>query len=135
MSSEERISVLDESGAVVGEAPRSRVRAENLWHGATGVLVRNSDGDIYVHRRTDSKDLFPGAHDCLAGGVLLAGETPEEGARRELEEELGIAGVALGPVTQGRYADDKTRYIAHVYEITWDGPIVHQADEVAWVRG
>ncbi len=132
MSSEERISVLDESGAVVGEAPRSRVRAENLWHGATGVLVRNSDGDIYVHRRTDTKDLFPGAHDCLAGGVLLAGETAEEGARRELEEELGIAGVALGPVTQGRYADDQTRYIAHVYEITWDGPIVHQADEVAW---
>jgi aminoglycoside phosphotransferase (APT) family kinase protein/isopentenyldiphosphate isomerase len=132
VNDDEWVAVVDESGAVVGSAPRSRVRAENLWHAATGVLVRNSFGDIYVHRRTDTKDLFPGAHDCLAGGVLLAGETPEAGALRELEEELGISGVPIRPVTRGRYADDQTRYIASVYEITWDGPIVHQADEVAW---
>jgi len=129
---DEQVALVDESGVVVGQAPRSRVRAQNLRHMATGVLVRDSYGLVYVHRRTDTKDVFPSAHDCVAGGVVLAGETPEVAAARELAEELGVAGVPLRPLLTADYADDQTRYLAHVYEATWDGPIVHQAEEVAW---
>ena len=64
------------NGRVVGCAPRSQMRAENLPHAATSVAVRDADGRIYVHRRTDTKDLFPGAHDVWAGGVVAAGEEP-----------------------------------------------------------
>jgi len=58
----------DPQGRVVGHAPRSRMRADNLPHAATAVAVRDRAGRIYVHRRTDTKDLFPGAHDVWAGG-------------------------------------------------------------------
>jgi aminoglycoside phosphotransferase (APT) family kinase protein len=128
---DEQVALVDESGAVVGQAPRSRVRAENLRHQATGVLVRDSYGLIYVHRRTDTKDVFPGAHDCASGGVVLAGESPHAAAERELAEELGVAGVPLRPLLTADYADDYTRYVAHVYQATWDGPITHQPEEVA----
>ena len=127
---DEQVALVDESGAVVGQAPRSRVRAENLRHQSTGVLLRNSYGLIYVHRRTDTKDVFPGAHDCAAGGVVVAGETAESAAKRELAEELGVSGVPLRPLLKAEYSDDVTRYVAHVYEATWDGPIVHQPEEV-----
>jgi aminoglycoside phosphotransferase (APT) family kinase protein len=129
---DEQVALVDESGVVVGQAPRSQVRAQNLRHRATGVLVRDSYGLVYVHRRTDTKDVFPGAYDCVAGGVVLAGEEPQAAAERELAEELGVSGVPLRPLLTAAYADEYTRYVAYVYEATWDGPIAHQPTEVAW---
>jgi 8-oxo-dGTP pyrophosphatase MutT (NUDIX family) len=42
-------------------------------------------------------------HDCLAGGVVDPGETPEQTATRELREELGIIGVQLVAVTSAAW--------------------------------
>jgi 8-oxo-dGTP pyrophosphatase MutT (NUDIX family) len=54
-----------------------------------------------------------------------------DAARRELAEELGISGVQLVPVFRAWYHDDATRYLAFGYEAVWDGPVVHQPEEVA----
>jgi 8-oxo-dGTP pyrophosphatase MutT (NUDIX family) len=128
----ELVTVLDEDGEPADVAPRSQVREQNLLHAATAVLVRRSDGRVYVHRRTETKDIYPGAHDCWAGGVLAAGEQPDAGARRELAEELGIDGVELEPLFVTRWSDDSVRAIYHVYRCVWDGEVVHQLAEVAW---
>lgn len=128
----ELVAVLDDSGRQCDVATRARVRRDNLLHGATAILVRRGDGSIYVHRRTDSKDIYPGAHDCWAGGVLAADEIADDGALRELAEELGITGVRLTPLLTTRWSDDRVRAIYHAYTLTWDGPIVHQPEEVAW---
>lgn len=128
----EMISRYDEGGAVVGEVSRARMRAENLWHGCVVIVVRSLDGErVYVHRRTDTKDIFPGLYDCAAGGVIDAGESPGEAAARELAEELGVR----APVTflfRTVYVDDATRYHAWFYEARSDGPFTHQPEEVAW---
>ena len=129
---EELVDLYDEAGRVVGRAPRSRVRAENLPHAGTGVVVRNSRGEIYVHRRTDTKDVFPGCYDLAAGGVVAAGEDPDDAAVREAAEELGVRGVPLRPLGVTRYADERTTYVAFLYETVYDGPITHQSQEVAW---
>ena len=131
---DEVVAVSNPDGVVVGAAPRWRMRRDNLWHHATGVIVRDRLGRVYVHRRTATKDVYPGRHDCCAGGVVLAGETPAAAARRELAEELGISGVRLHPVLRSSYADDVTRHHAYVYEATWNGPVRHQTDEIEWGR-
>jgi isopentenyldiphosphate isomerase len=126
----------DDTGAVTGWARRDEVRARNLPHAATAVLVRNSRGQVYLHRRTDTKDVYPGMYDVWAGGCVGAGEDPDDAARRELAEELGISGVQLVPVFRAWYRDDATHYLAFGYETVWDGPVVHQPEEVAeggWV--
>lgn len=129
----ELVELYSEDGRPTGEvAERSRMRAENLRHAATQVVVRNGSGQVYVHRRTDVKDVYPGYYDLAAGGVLQAGEVPDEAAERELAEELGIAGVTLTPLFEADYADDHTRFHAYCYECTWDGPIRWQPEEVAW---
>ncbi len=129
---EELVALLDEHNQVYGAAPRSRVRRENLRHSATGVLVRNSRGDIYVHRRTMTKDVFPGRYDVMAGGVIAYGEDPYDAAVRELAEELGITGVQLVALPEGDYRDDDTAYHAYLYSCVWDGPVRHQPEEVEW---
>jgi len=121
----------DPDGRVVGTAPRDVMRAENLPHGATAVLVRRSTGEIYVHRRADTKDLWPGRHDCAAGGVLQAGEDPDEAATRELAEELGIEGAQLTPLVRRWYRDADTCYFAYAYVTTWDGLVRFPDGEVA----
>ena len=129
---EELVAVLDEDGAVVGVRPRSEVRRHNLRHAATAVLLRHPDGRIHVHRRSPGKDWQPSAHDAAAGGVLQVGEEPAAAAERELEEELGVTAVPLEKLLVSRYDDETTRYVAHVYEATYDGPLRFADGEVVW---
>ncbi|MEO5709878.1 MAG: NUDIX domain-containing protein [Nocardioidaceae bacterium] len=132
----EIVALVDRSGAVVGSAPRSVVRRDNLLHAATAVLVRDGSGRIYVHRRSPDKDWAPSAHDAAAGGVMTAGEEPAPSAARELAEELGIEGASLRPLGVSVYEDDTTRCVEHCFETTWDGEVTHADGEVvagAWM--
>lgn len=121
------------TGSVTGTATRDRVRAENLPHAATGVLLADHAGRVYVHRRTDDKDVYPGMWDCWAGGVVGAGEAPLDAARRELAEELGVDLPAerLEPVLTRWWRDERTHCLAFCYRARWSGPVTHQASEVA----
>ncbi|MFC3896580.1 NUDIX hydrolase [Lentzea rhizosphaerae] len=126
------INLYDEERFVIGTVSRERMRAENLWHGCATIVVRSLDGSrVYVHRRTDTKDIFPGLYDCTAGGVIDAGEVPDTAAERELREELGVE-VPLKKLFISKYVDDHTRYHVWVYEARTDGPFTHQPEEVAW---
>jgi len=128
---EEVVALYDDGGRPDGSAPRSVMRAQNLRHAATGIIVRDPYGRIYVHRRTPTKDVYPAHWDFTAGGVVLAGEDPLAGARRELEEELGVTS-ELEPLGESDYADSHTSYHAFRYVTTWDGPITPQPEEVAY---
>jgi 8-oxo-dGTP pyrophosphatase MutT (NUDIX family) len=133
---DEQVAVFDADGRVVGAAPRSQVYAEGLWHGSAGVLVRSTDGQrLYVHRRTDTKAVFAGLHDCLAGGVIDPGETPLQTATRELREELSITGqtpeALASAAWDGEWAGRPMRCHVFAFGISYDGPIHHQAEEIA----
>lgn len=134
----ETIAVYDGAGHPVGAAARGDVYRDGLWHASAGVLVRSGDGRrLYVHRRTDTKLVGAGAHDCLAGGVVAPGETPEVTAVRELAEELGIEVPAsavrpLGSIAwQGAWDGLDMRCHLFAYELRYDGPIRHQPEEIA----
>ncbi|MBW0107134.1 NUDIX domain-containing protein [Pseudonocardia sp. KRD-291] len=141
----ERIAVYDAKGRVVGEAARGEVYARSLWHGTAATLLRSTDGRrVYVHRRTDDKLVMAGLHDCWAGGVIDAGESPDDAAERELAEELGISGVPLqhlftlgwdscaeGTDTGPGTGPHGLRAHVFAYQAFSDGPVTHQASEIA----
>ncbi len=117
---------------VVGVATRAEMRSRNLRHRCAEIVVVNSSGEIYVHRRTETKDVYPGMYDMVVGGVLAADESWDEGAARELAEETGIASVPLRFLLKHVFDGPQERALMRLYEVTWDGPILPQPEEIAW---
>jgi len=131
-ASDELVDLVDGRNEVTGWTTRREVRTKNLLHRGVGILCCNSRGEIYVHRRTTSKDVFPGMYDMFVGGVVGKGETYLDAARREIREELGIIGPEPRSLFLHLYEGPLNRSWVAVYEVEWDGPIVHQVAEVEW---
>lgn len=127
---EEIVAIVDDQNAVVGAAPRREMRRKRLPHRSTYILVFNSRGELCVQRRTKTKDVYPGYFDPAAGGVVLSGESYEEGAKRELAEELGIRDVPLTPLFEFYYADETTRVWGAAFSCIWDGGMILQKEEI-----
>lgn len=127
---DERVAIVDERNRVVGEASRREMRAGNLIHRATYVLVFDPAGRLCFQRRTRTKDVYPGCWDVAAGGVVRAGESYEESAARELAEELGIRGVVLAPLFDFFHDAPENRVWGRAFRCVWDGPLVLQETEV-----
>lgn len=129
-AADEIVTLVDQHNNVIGAVPRREMRAKRLPHRSTYVLVFNSRGELYVQKRTLTKDIFPGYYDPAAGGVVLAGESYEQGALRELEEEMGIRGVPLSWLFEFYFEDVHSRVWGGAFSCVYDGTIVLQEEEV-----
>jgi isopentenyldiphosphate isomerase len=129
---DELVDVVDEEDRVVRQTTRREVRAHNLLHRAVAIMCRRTAGQVFVHRRADTKDVFPGRYDMFVAGVVGAGESYQAAAARELAEELGIAGTPLTPAFHHRYEGPAERSWSAVYEVRWDGPVRIDPVELAW---
>lgn len=130
----EIVTIVDDQNNVVGQTTRGEMRQRRLPHRATYVLVFNARGELHVQQRTPTKDVYPGRLDPATGGVVLAGESYEEGAVRELAEELGIRNVPLTAHGDFYHQDEWSRVWGRLFSCVYDGEIVMQPEEVAGVR-
>src|SRR3954464_2992311 len=92
-TADERLDTRDAEDRVGGRAPRGEATARRLRHRSVSVRVRDPQGRLFVHRRTPSKLVFPSMYGVVGGGVVGAGESYDEAALREAEEELGVSGL------------------------------------------
>ena len=127
----ELVQIVDEQNRESGTAPRNVMRSQRLLHRCTYIFVFNSQGELFVQQRTLTKDIYPGFLDLAAGGVIVAGESYDLGAQRELAEELGICGVPLTHHGVIYYEDKLSRVFGAIYSCVWDGPMQFQVEEVA----
>ena len=128
---DELVEIVDDDDRVLEVVPRRVLRERHALHRCTYVFVLDPEGRLYVHRRTETKDIYPGFYDVVAGGVNAAGESYDQSAARELQEELGITAEPRYRFTQ-RYDGPSGRCFGGVYDVEWDGPIVWQPEEVVW---
>lgn len=127
---DEIVALVDGRNHVIGATTRRAMRAKNLAHRSTYILVFNSQGQLYVQKRTTTKDVFPGYYDPATGGVVLSGESYEQSAVRELAEEMGIRDVPLTRLFDFYFSDPGTRVWGGVFSCTYDGLLTLQAEEV-----
>ncbi|HQF93867.1 MAG TPA: NUDIX domain-containing protein [Microthrixaceae bacterium] len=130
---DELVEEVDTDGRVLRVVTRAEMRAARLRHRTTFIAVVDADHRLLVHQRSPLKDVWPSRWDIAAGGVAAVGESWEDGARRELAEELGIdaAVVALGG---GRYDDEDVKTVAEVFLARHAGAVRFADGEVVDAR-
>ncbi len=131
---DEIVQIVDRHNRKTGHQPRSLMRAERLTHRASYILVFNDQEEFFLQKRTDDKDIYPGFWDVAAGGVVLAEESYEASAVRELAEELGVSRVRLQFLFDHYYADAGNRVWGRIFACRHNGPFVLQESEIAGGR-
>lgn len=132
-SAEEMVEIVDQDNRPLGGRTRAQMRAEGLTHRAAYVLVMNQANQLFVQKRTTTKDIYPGYWDLAAGGVVGAGEGYEEAAARELREELGIEGRLIF-LFDHFYQDQSTKVWGRIFLCRHQGPFQLQASEIEYGR-
>lgn len=127
----EFFAIVDENDNVIGKATRKECHSNrNLIHRSVYVFVVNSDNEVFLQKRSMSKDLYPGFFTASATGHVDYGEDYDEAAKRELKEELGIDAplFRLGKVSS---FTENEREISMLYMCRFDGLIRFNQKEIA----
>ena len=89
---EEHVVLVNDKNEVLGTAPKAAVHTgDTPLHRAFSSFIFNGRGEILLQQRSPTKDTEPGFWDISCGGHVTAGQSYEETAPRELQEELGIS--------------------------------------------
>ena len=83
------LNIVNESDEVIGTAPRAEVHKEGHLHREVHVWIYDGDRIVFQNRGPNT-DTWPNMLDASAGGHVEQGESYEEAAVKELEEETGI---------------------------------------------
>ncbi len=78
----EIVQIVDRDNREAEMLPRFVMRQQGLIHRASYILVFNDQGQLFLQKRTATKDLYPSCWDVAAGGVVLGGESYEDSAVR-----------------------------------------------------
>lgn len=89
---EEWLDLVNEQDQVMTSVPRSVVYEQKLFSQMRSVwlMLRNSQGQLWIPRRSYSKSHLPGYLDGSVAGHVSAGEDYESAMIREAVEEIGL---------------------------------------------
>jgi isopentenyl-diphosphate delta-isomerase type 1 len=128
---EDIFDVVNERDEVVGNKPRSEVHRLGLLHRAVHVLVFNSQGQIFLQKRSMKKDRQPGLWDSSASGHVDSGENYDATAVREVWEEIGLK-LASTPKRLFKIdaCEETDQEFVWVYRCESEGPFELNPDEI-----
>ena len=111
----EEFDLVDERDNVIGVTTKEKAHTDGGIHRVAAVFVFAKDGRLYLQEHLKSN----GALDHSVGGHVHRGESYDDAARREAEEELGIT-IPLTHVStfysDERFSKHNIRHIFGFYE-------------------
>ena len=118
----EYMDVVNEDNEVVGKTTQEEVYAKKLSHRIVHVFVIHpKENKVYFQKRAETKSFLPGFYCTSAGGHVQAGESYEEGAKRELKEEIGLENPLHEVGSMVFVSDDHKRFIKLFVAYAEDG--------------
>jgi 8-oxo-dGTP pyrophosphatase MutT (NUDIX family) len=84
------LEIVDDNDAVIGVRSRDEIHTLGLRHREVHLWLVTPGNEIIFQRRSSTKDTFPNLMDATVGGHVEAGQTYEQAAVAEAEEEAGL---------------------------------------------
>jgi isopentenyldiphosphate isomerase len=135
MTKEEWFPLLNEAGEVTGKATRRECHnGSKLLHPVVHLHVFNEAGELYLQKRSMSKDIEPGKWDTSVGGHVNYGESVESALFREAREELGIINFNPEFITSYVFESAIERERVHTFRTVYKGLITPDRNEVDYGR-
>lgn len=134
MQTEEYLDLVNENDEVLESRPRSQIYAENLSNfRVINVFLINSQGQLWIPRRTAHKAVYPLALDFSAAGHVSSGDTYDSTFAKEVSEEINID-IATVPHRMLGYFKPKSlgerpKQFMQVYEIQSDAVPQYNPDD------
>lgn len=128
---EEIFPLVDDNGEVVGKATRQKCHdGSKLLHPVVHLHLFNSEGKLFLQKRSPQKDVQPNKWDSSSSGHIDYGETPDIAVAREAREELGIQITHPDFIEKYIIETDIERELSYCYRTRYDGDIHIDHDEV-----
>ncbi|MGC9353448.1 MAG: NUDIX domain-containing protein [Mariniphaga sp.] len=120
LAQEEWVPLVDESGKVTGQVPRSSVHnGSKLLHPVVHMHVLNPNKAILLQKRSESKLIQPGKWDTAVGGHISAGESLEKALQKEASEEIGLKGFSARLLQVYKWESEVESELVYLF-ITYD---------------
>lgn len=88
---DELIDIVNINAKPTGQsALKSEIHSKGLYHNTAHIWFYTDDGKILLAQRAASKSIYPLLWDVSVAGHIDAGESIENGAIREIKEEIGL---------------------------------------------
>jgi isopentenyldiphosphate isomerase len=128
---DELLEVIDADGRVLELRPRREMHGNpELRHRAVHVVVRNRKGEVFLQKRSLRKRIQPGKWDTAVGGHVDPGESYEQAATRELQEELGVGGTDLTPLLTYVWQTEVETEHVKTFALVCEGPFLLHPEEI-----
>ncbi|MDD2436697.1 MAG: NUDIX domain-containing protein [Massilibacteroides sp.] len=131
MQKTEWFPLVNEEGETIGKASRWECHSgSKQLHPVVHLHVFNEAGELFLQKRSMTKDIQPGKWDTSVGGHIDYGETVEKALRREVREELGI--IDFTPVFITRYIFESAveKELVNTFRTVYNGTISPNEDEL-----
>jgi isopentenyldiphosphate isomerase len=130
---EEWFDLVSEKGKIIGKAPRSAVHGNpQLLHPVVHLHIFNKNGQIYLQKRSMSKEIQPGKWDTAVGGHIQSGEDVLAALKREAEEELGITASNFKPLYIYVMKNQFESELVHTFLFHSNGPFKINPQEIVF---
>lgn len=103
-----KITIVNENNEVTSSVDIEEAVEKKLIRKIVRIFLLDSEGRIFLQKRTSNMKFYPDRWDQSAGGHVDEGEDSLTAAKRELNEELGIEVPEMEKVEEPFYMEENT---------------------------